>query len=259
MVPKAIDIFIDGAMVKHADLPETPGKPFRIAVEGKGQNVGILVTEDFPIRTLPDGKKGPNWGGWQRLRVLTTTDVAAMMARPDSYQVKSAAENIAPTSGAMAEGKVDVVGQPRVTKGHPCTLWDQEDIEHYKKMLKTSKLLAEQYAAIKSTMDQRLTQPLGIPQPQQGADGKWMHLPDQKYGGIHNQLGLDIANLGTVYALSGEEKYAEFAKKLLLAYADVYANYGIGRGRASITIPARSSTSAWATPPGASRSAAAMT
>jgi len=228
MVPKAIDIFIDGKLTKHADLPETPGKPYRIPVAGRGQTVGILVTEDYPVRTLPDGKKGPHWGGWERIRVLSTTDVAALMKPPDAYQVRAAAENIAPTSGAMAEGKPEVFGQPRMTKGHPCTLWDQEDIAHYKEMLKSSKLLQEQYAGLRKALDERITQPLGIPQPKKDETGKWMHLPDREYGGIHNQLGLDIANLGALYVLSGEEKYAEFAKKLLLAYADVYACYGIG-------------------------------
>ena len=228
MVPKAVDIFIEGKLAKHADLPETPGKPYRIPVAGRGQMVGVLVTDDFPVRTLPDGKKGPHWGGWERIRVLSTTDVAALMKPPDEYQVKAAAESIAPTSGAMAEGKAEVLGQPRMTKGHPCTLWDQEDIAHYKEMLKSSRLLQEQYAGLKKAMDERVTQPLGIPQPKKDDNGKWMHLPDREYGGIHNQLGLDIANLGTLYVLSGEERYAEFAKKLLLAYADAYDSYGIG-------------------------------
>ena len=30
---------------------------------------------------------------------------------------------------------------------------------------------------------------------------------------------MDVSDLGTVYALTGEEKYAEYARKLLLAYA----------------------------------------
>lgn len=223
-----IDIYIDGKMVKHADLPETPGKPNRVPVEGKGQEVGIVATGEYPVRTLADGKKGPNWGGWARIRVFSPTDVAALMRPPDTYQVAAAPANIAPTTGALAEGEVKVFGQPRETKGHPCTLWDEQDIRHYKEMLKTSPELQKQYAALRAKIDERMTKPLGIPEPKQGPDGKWLHLPDTVYGSIHNQLGLDIANLGTLYVLSGEEKYAQFCKKLLLAYADALPHYGIG-------------------------------
>ena len=167
--------------------------------------------------------------------MLTTTNVAQKMKPPAQYDVKASPANLVPTNGSLAEGKVEVVGQPRMTQGHPCTLWDKENIAHYKEMLKTSKELQAQFAGLKKAMDIRMTQPLGIPQPVKGPDGQWMHLIDnsmapngQTYGAIHTGLGLDIANLGTVYALSGEEKYAEFCKKLLLAYADAYPNYGIG-------------------------------
>jgi len=236
MQPKAIDIFVDNTKVKHAELPETPGKPVRVELGRTvtGQVVGILVTADYPIRTLPNGKKGPHWGGWRRLAVLSPTDVAAMMKDVDQYDVPVDANAIAPTAGAAAEGKVEVVGRPRKTAGHPCTIWDAQDIAHYKAMLKASPELQAQYAGLRKAMDTRIGQPLGIPQPARGPDGKWMHLSDAKrigkttYGAIHNQLALDIANLGAVYVLSGEAKYAEFAKRLLMAYADVYDHYGIG-------------------------------
>ena len=234
MQPAGIDIFIDGQMVKHADLSEKPGEPIRVPIEGRGQLVGILVTGDYPIRTMPDGSKGPNWGGWARLSVLSTTNVADMMKPVDGYQAGADPNNIAPTYGSLAEGKVEVSGEPRVTQGHPCTLWDREDIDHYREMLRTSKDLQIQYAGLKKAMDARITQPLGIPEPKKGPDGNWLHLSDAAavdgttYGAIHNQLGLDIANLGEAYALSNEPKYAEFCKKLLLAYADAHPNYGNG-------------------------------
>lgn len=235
-LPSGVDVYVEGKLVGHADLPDTGGKFTRIELDApvKGQMVGFVVTGDHPIRTLANGTKGPAWGGLSRLRVLTSTNVAELMKDVDSYDAPALPANIAPTAGAAAEGKVEVVGQPRVTQGHPCTLWDKEDIAHYKEMLKTSKELQIQYAGLKKAMDDRLTQPPGIPQPRQGADGKWMHisdiekLGDSTVGAVHMQLGQDIANLGAVYALSGEAKYAEFAKKLLLAYADVYAHYGIG-------------------------------
>ena len=236
--PKAIDIFVEDKLVKHEELPHSPGKPIRIPLQAHGQRVGILITDEYPREALPDGKLGVDYGGWSRLRVYSTTNVPELMKPVTGYSVATAASNIALTSGAVAEGKTEVFGESRVTTGHPCTLWDQQDIAHYKEMLKTSQELKEQFAGLKKAMDIRMTEPLGIPQPKQGPDGKWLHLSEvemfegRSYGSIHTQLALDIANLGTLYAFTGEEKYAEFCKKLLLAYADAYPNYGVG-GRPS--------------------------
>lgn len=232
--PKAIDIFIDGKLEKQIELLEAPNKPVRIPLQARGQKVGIRVTADHPIRTLPNGKPGPNYGGWSRLRVLSTTDLPNMMRPVDGYNVERKDHNIAPTAGALVSGKTEVLGQPRQTVGHPCTLWDKEDIAHYQAMLKTSPELKTQVAGLKRAMDIRMTQPVGVPPPQKDADGKWRHLSEPEpfngstIGATHNQLALDIANLGTLYALTGEAKYAEFAKQILLAYADAHPNYGIG-------------------------------
>ncbi|MGI5869759.1 MAG: heparinase II/III domain-containing protein [Kiritimatiellia bacterium] len=232
--PKAIDIFVDGKLVKKADLPETPGKPIRIALGARGQTVGVLVTDEHPIRTLANGRQGPAYGGWSRLRVLTTTDVPALLRPVDAYAVERNEQNIAPTAGAAVTGGVKVHGRPRQTKGHPCTIWDAEDIAHYKSMLKTSPELRAQLDGLVQAMDKRITQPVGVPPAEKDENGNWRHFSDiapfngGTYGKAHNQLSLDIANLATVYALTDEAKYAEFAKKMLLDYADAYPNYAIG-------------------------------
>ena len=232
--PKAIDIFVDGKLAQQAELPETPGKPIRIPLTAHGQKVGILVTADYPVRTMPDGKKGPDFGGWSRLRVLSRIDLPNLLRPVDGYNVERKDANIAPTGGAAVSGKTEVIGEPRQTKGHPCTLWDKEDLAHYQAMLKTSSELQIQFAGLKQAMDVRITQPVGVPPPQKDAEGKWRHLSDlEPFGGrtigaTQTQLALDIANLGAIYALTGEAKYAEFAKQMLLAYADAYPNYGIG-------------------------------
>ena len=232
--PKAIDIFVDGKMLKHADLEEKPGQPILIPLLAQGQSIGILITDEYPVRDLGNGKKGPKYGGWSRLRVLSPQNVSELLKPVDSYRAVALTANITPTIGAAAQGKIEVVGEPRMTVGHPNTLWDKEDIAHYKDMLNTSKALQTQFAGLKKAMDVRLTQPAGIPEPQKGTDGKWRHISDlevldgKTYGAVHNQLSLDIANLGTVYVLTGDEKYADFCKKLLLAYADAYANYAVG-------------------------------
>jgi len=232
--PKGIDISVDGKVMKHVDLEYGPEKPTRIPLEAHGQFVSVFITECHPPHTTPDGKPGSFAGGWSRVRVLSTTDVASMLKPVDKFDVPVSAANIAPTFGAASGNAPEVVGQPRMTEGHPCTLWDKEDIVHYKEMLKTSKELQAQFTGLQKSLDVRITQPTSVPQPLKGPDGKYRHISDVEtlegtpYGTIHNQLGLDIANLGTMYALTGDAKYADYCKKLLLAYADAFPNYVIG-------------------------------
>ena len=231
---KGIDISVDGKMIKHVDLEYGPEKPTRIPLEAHGQFVSVFVTECFPPHAAPDGKPGGFSGGWSRVRVFSTTNVADLMKPVDKFDVAVSPANIAPTSGVATGNVPEVEGQPRTTQGHPCTLWDKEDIAHYKEMLKTSKELQVQFEALKKSLDFRITQPTGVPQPLKGPDGNYRHISDletfegSSYGAMHNQLCLDIANLGTMYAFTGDAKYGDYCKKLLLAYADAFPNYVIG-------------------------------
>jgi hypothetical protein len=239
--PKAIDIFVDGKQVsKGVPLPHNPGVPYRIPLVAHGQNVGILITDSYPPEPpANEGDKLKDYGGWSRLRVMSTTDVASLMKPAAQYQVADATDPdfIEATSNSSTTGdKVKVVGQPRQATGHPCTLWDKEDVEHYKKMLGENKELKEQFDGLKKSLDVRITQPINVPQGIKDAKGNWTHLSDAKtdpvtnslYGAVHNQLCLDVANLGLMWQLTGDNKYADFAKKILLAYADAYPTYGIG-------------------------------
>ncbi len=233
--PKAIDIFVDDKLAKQAELPETPGKPIRVPLAARGRRVGILVTAVHPRRTLADGRQGPDYGGWARLRVLSPTNLAHMLRPVDGHDVRRREMDIAPTAGSIVAGEVKVHGMPREAKGHPWTIWDGEDIARYRALLPTSPELRAHLEGLRQAMDKRITQPVGVPEARQDADGNWLHLSDMEktgdgrtLGAVHNQLSLDIANLGTLYALTGEERYAEFAKRILLAYADEYPNYGIG-------------------------------
>jgi len=152
----------------------------------------------------------------------------------EGYDVRSSPADIAPTVATRTE-TVEVFGQPRMTKGHPNAYWDQQDIDHYKEMLKTSKELQMQFAALKGDMDKRIAEPINIPPPQKGADGKWL-FPGEYFPAVVLKGGRKdtpqnrfetsflrdadaVSDLGTVYALTGDEKYAAYARNLLLAYA----------------------------------------
>ena len=164
---------------------------------------------------------------------------ATPIARMEGYDVKTSPANIAPTVATRTE-TVEVFGQPRMTKGHPNTYWDQEDIDYYRELLKTNEELQAQFAKIKKAMDKRIAEPIKIPPPQKGADGKWLFpgeyfparpekandSPQSRFSANFSRDAGAVSDLGTLYALTGEAKYAEYARKLLLTYA-VCSKWGI--------------------------------
>ena len=84
------------------------------------------------------------------------------------YEPVTLGTAIAPTIATASVGKVEVFGQPRMSQGHPCTLWDKEDVNHFQAMLKTSKELQDQFAKLKAAMDKRMAKPLGVPVAEEG-------------------------------------------------------------------------------------------
>ncbi len=215
--PKNCDIYVDGKKFTSVEVPDS-FKPFSVEINRNATEIGVVTKSIYEKKVL--------WGGWNRIRVMSPFDMASAQLPIDEYNVPVTNSNIAVKEVAASDRIV--YGKPRISKGHPCTIWDKEDIAHYKKMMKTSPLLKNQFDSLKRAMDERITQPINVPQPQKNDKGEWIHISDTKVGKIHNLLALDVANLGALYALSDDPKYAEFAKKILLEYADAYPNYGVG-------------------------------
>lgn len=152
--------------------------------------------------------------------------------------------NIASTMTPAMRGQVEVSGKPRISQGHPCTLWDQEDIADYRSMLKNNTALQSLYAKLKDVTDKQISKPVVIPLPQKGPDGQWLYpgeyfpphpdFPkDDAVGRFRHHFFSDttaISDLAIMYALSGDDKYGEYAKKVLLAYATGFPNYGSRAG-----------------------------
>lgn len=222
---KIAEVYVDDKLITTLDLPENPGYYQSFPLKAKGQRVSVKCAKTHPPMKLENGSKGPNWGGWARIRVLVKNDIRALMQTPDAYKTEVVTNAIA-LSGCIKPGETKVYGEPRIAKGHPCTAWDSVDVERLKKMMKTSPELKKQSEALRRAMNILITKPISVPQPEKDDNGNWKHLTnvDKK----HNQLSLDIANLGAAYQLFGDEKYAEHCKKILLAYADAWPKYGVG-------------------------------
>jgi hypothetical protein len=181
-----------------------------------------------------------NFAALLTLAALGTATFAAPPAPPApkpiaGYEAAILPADIAPTPATPSTTPPEVAGQPRETKGHPCTLWDNEDIAHYKDLIKNNKIAQEEFGKLKTAMDALIQKPVDVPEPQKAADGSgggWMYPGDmEKYKGIKiNRLHADnaaaISNLGTMYALTGDTKYADYAKKILLGYANGYTKWG---------------------------------
>ncbi|WP_269540129.1 alginate lyase family protein [Cerasicoccus fimbriatus] len=224
-LPKDVDIYIDGKKVGSGAVSDDHKQTVTIPAKGFGQHVKLQFTSKWPPFKDKNGKVGPDWGGVGKISVLSPTNLEAEMIAPKEYQVSN--EPAAVQSTIPPKGEVDVFVEVRQTEGHPNTFWDQKDIDAYKEMLKTSEELQMQLAGLKKAMDERMEMPHNVPPPQKDDQGNWRHLA-QNERPQHNQNALDIANAGTVYVLTGEEKYGELAKKLLLEYAKAFPNYAPG-------------------------------
>lgn len=159
---------------------------------------------------------------------------APALYTPDNYLVTPLPANIAPTAPTQPKTDIKVEGQPRKSEGHPCTILDKQDLTDWKKRLETDKDMQASFAKLKEECDARIAKPLGVPVAEKSADGSWAfpgdvaanNIPKGKVGSVNEPNAVDIAKLGTAFQLSGDAKYGDYAKKMILAYADNFPNYG---------------------------------
>jgi hypothetical protein len=181
------------------------------------------------------------------IALLFTITAPALQAQEESttvpqpapiggFQVLTLDANIAPTMSLPTQAP-EVVGQPKNETDHPSLIWDQDDIDHYKAMLKTSKELQIQFDVMKAKVDAELAQPVELPEPQKGANGQYPlygdtlppfpNAPANEDGASRMRRWFFhdsdmISDIATIYVLTGDEKYGEYAKKLLLGWAHCY-------------------------------------
>lgn len=125
---------------------------------------------------------------------------------------------------------------PRLASGHPCTLWDKQDVAAYKVSFRTDPGLRVAFDNLQAWGSNRLAEPLNMPAYKLEADGTWAFpafkrgyedtsgkwIWEWNFNGTLQQRTEDVSNLGMLYALTGKRKYADFARKILLALTDAY-------------------------------------
>ncbi|MFT3827151.1 MAG: heparinase II/III family protein [Chitinophagaceae bacterium] len=98
-----------------------------------------------------------------------------------------------------------------VTAQHPSLLLNRQDGALIKSGLTKYPLLQQSFDAAKKVADKAIARPIDVPVPKDPAGG---YTHDR-----HKNNYTEMYNAGLVYAITGDEKYAAFIKKMLLEYA----------------------------------------
>lgn len=102
--------------------------------------------------------------------------------------------------------------------GHPNLIINEQDVSNIASSWETYDVYAEQLNADRANLDAFMAEGVVVPMPKD-AGGGYTH--EQ-----HKRNYKAIRNAGFLYQVAGEKKYLDFAKNLLLAYADMYPSLG---------------------------------
>lgn len=117
--------------------------------------------------------------------------------------------------GAFAAGSPAVQAP---TGGHPRLLLSPEQAAYIRANLDESPGFAASLAATRDRIDAYFRTPPDVPVPKDPGGG---YTHEQ-----HKRNGIAINDAGVLYQLTGEEVYADYARQLLLAYAELYPTLG---------------------------------
>jgi Heparinase II/III-like protein. len=106
---------------------------------------------------------------------------------------------------------------PALAQEHPSILLTRNDVKALRAGVTQYPLLRQSYKSILRAADKAIQMEIAVPQPT-GEGGSVAHER-------HKRNYLDMQMCGIVYQISGEKKYAEHVKKLLLKYAEVYNSW----------------------------------
>ncbi|RMD96531.1 MAG: heparinase, partial [Calditrichaeota bacterium] len=100
---------------------------------------------------------------------------------------------------------------------HPSLLITAQEARQMQQALGRYPLFDKTFRQIKAEMDSVLQQPIDVPPP--GEAGGYEHER-------HKQNYREMQKAGVLFAITGDKKYAEFVKNMLLRYAKMYPTLG---------------------------------
>ncbi|WP_017257560.1 alginate lyase family protein [Pedobacter arcticus] len=102
---------------------------------------------------------------------------------------------------------------------HPSLMLTQAKLAEVRLGSQNSALLKSSYQTIKKDADLALKQPINVPVPKDGGGG---YTHEQ-----HKRNYTTMLNCATVYQITNDEKYANYVKDILLAYASQYEKWPV--------------------------------
>ncbi len=100
-----------------------------------------------------------------------------------------------------------------IATARPSLVITTEEAKAIRSILGNNKLIDNTFEQVRAKVEIALTNPIETPQP--GEAGGYAH---EK----HKQNYRDMKNAGLLFTITGEEKYAQFIKNMLDAYAELY-------------------------------------
>lgn len=100
------------------------------------------------------------------------------------------------------------------TLSEPSLVMTASDVNRMTSAVSTNPIFEDQYRAVKSEVDKKMQLPISVPVPKDAGGGYTHEQHKLNYKMIHDA--------GLIYQINKEERYADFAKRLLNAYADLY-------------------------------------
>jgi hypothetical protein len=215
---KEVPVKAPGRPAKSFTLQQTTDKVQFIPYEAHTDTINIEARSIYPPRD-PKAPQDRPYGGINQVQVLVSEDLDELFRIPDVY-ARGLPSYTMRTPNLDPQAVTEVEGEPRKATGHPCTIWDERDIARLKKQIETYPAGQEAYEEIIKFCEDAIADELSVPdEPDKGNN--------PKVAGRHQKVALAIGNLGIGYALSGNEKYATEAKRLLLGLADRYKDWPV--------------------------------
>jgi hypothetical protein len=108
---------------------------------------------------------------------------------------------------------------------HPSLMLTKANVAAVRKGVATYPLLRQSYQTVKNAADKALAEPIVVPVPKDGGGG---YTHEQHKKNYSNML-----SAATAYQVSGEKKYADYVKNVLLNYASQYQKWPLHPKRKS--------------------------
>lgn len=104
-----------------------------------------------------------------------------------------------------------------LAQNHPSLMLTKAKVAVVRKGVSTYPLLSQSYQTVKNAADKALAVPINVPIPKDGGGGATHEQHKKNYS--------NMLNCGIAYQISGEKKYADYVKAMLLNYASQYEKW----------------------------------